>query len=312
MGIPVAARIFAGLGIVLKPELAGLAMALSSISVVANSLLLRGYKPGKKNFLSAIAPLIMVLIFSYMFFQFAQFSSGMTNDGSAMKVQLSNESKQYIGSLFVSGKSKIAFAENTPKLFMNVSELDAKLLRISEGTVSLKKNEMVIGYKEAMMMKEEKLIKKTGDSLSNFFGIPSMKVVGILAPTGTNIDNYHLVNGETYERMQGEVNIQSLIAPDNSVKLFSVITGEVPQLIANEVAPQLLLPVRIGSAEYIPLFIGADEAKMMIDEKLFSKRGDSIEGFFGNNVIIAGVLPKTNTSLDTMHFVGSAFNFAKP
>lgn len=311
MGIPVAARIFAGLGIVLKPELAGLAMALSSISVVANSLLLRGYKPGKKNFLSAIAPLIMVLIFSYMFFQFAQFSSGMTNDGSAMKVQLSNESKQYIGSLFVSGKSKIAFAENTPKLFMNVSELDAKLLRISEGTVSLKKNEMVIGYKEAMMMKEEKLIKKTGDSLSNFFGIPSMKVVGILAPTGTNIDNYHLVNGETYERMQGEENIQSLIAPDNSVKLFSVITGEVPQLIANEVAPQLLLPVRIGSAEYIPLFIGADEAKMMIDEKLFSKRGDSIVGFFGNNVIIAGVLPKTNTSLDTMHFVGSAFNFAK-
>ncbi|MEK7458770.1 MAG: copper-translocating P-type ATPase, partial [Patescibacteria group bacterium] len=40
-GIPIAARVFAGIGLVLKPELAGLAMALSSISVVGNSLLLR-------------------------------------------------------------------------------------------------------------------------------------------------------------------------------------------------------------------------------------------------------------------------------
>jgi len=45
LGIPIAARVFIGLGLVLKPELAGLAMALSSVSVVANSLLLRKFKP---------------------------------------------------------------------------------------------------------------------------------------------------------------------------------------------------------------------------------------------------------------------------
>lgn len=77
MGIPVAARLFAGLGIVLKPELAGLAMALSSISVVSNSLLLKGYKPGKKNIISSIAPIIMILLFSFIFFEFARFSSNM-------------------------------------------------------------------------------------------------------------------------------------------------------------------------------------------------------------------------------------------
>ena len=44
IGIPIAARIFIGLGLVLRPELAGLAMALSSISVVSNSLLIKKFK----------------------------------------------------------------------------------------------------------------------------------------------------------------------------------------------------------------------------------------------------------------------------
>lgn len=77
IGIPIAARIFIGLGLMLKPELAGLAMALSSISVVSNSLLLRGYQPGKRNYASLIAPAVMILVFSLLFVQFARFSSNM-------------------------------------------------------------------------------------------------------------------------------------------------------------------------------------------------------------------------------------------
>lgn len=44
LGIPVAAGLFSGLGLVLSPELAGVFMALSSISVVASSLLLNSVK----------------------------------------------------------------------------------------------------------------------------------------------------------------------------------------------------------------------------------------------------------------------------
>jgi Cu+-exporting ATPase len=77
IGIPIAARVFMGLGIVLRPELAGLAMAMSSISVVGNSLLLRYFKPDKKNYLSLIAPIVMVLVFTFGFFEFAKLSSGM-------------------------------------------------------------------------------------------------------------------------------------------------------------------------------------------------------------------------------------------
>lgn len=42
-GIPIAAGVFVWAGLTLRPELAGLAMALSSVSVVVNSLLLRRY-----------------------------------------------------------------------------------------------------------------------------------------------------------------------------------------------------------------------------------------------------------------------------
>jgi Cu+-exporting ATPase len=78
MGIPIAARVLAGIGLVLKPELAGLAMALSSISVVSNSLLLKNYRPGKTNYASIFAPAVMILVFSLLFLQFARFSATMS------------------------------------------------------------------------------------------------------------------------------------------------------------------------------------------------------------------------------------------
>jgi len=73
-GIPIAARALIGFGIVLRPELAGLAMALSSVSVVMNSLLLKGFHPQKKNYLSDIAPVFMTVIFTLIFIGFAKIS----------------------------------------------------------------------------------------------------------------------------------------------------------------------------------------------------------------------------------------------
>lgn len=310
MGIPVAARIFAGIGLVLKPELAGLAMALSSISVVANSLLLRGYKPGKKNYLSAIAPFVMILLFSFMFFEFAKFSSGMGANGKPMNVQISIESKKYIGTLFAKGKTKINFAEANPKLFLEVDQLDSKSLKIKEGTSILNKNEMIVGYEEAMMMKKEKLIDKPGDVLKNFFGIPEMKVVGILEPTGTILDSYHLVNGETFKTLTNEGSLKTAVEDGVDIELFYVISNKIPEKFVKDIELGTLFPIRIGKNQYIPMYFGSEEAQMMIKKSEFKKEGDVLQEL-NNDIIVAGILPKTGTALDSMHFVGVDFKFEK-
>ena len=78
IGIPIAARVFyAAFGLILQPELAGLAMAFSSISVVSNSLLIRFFRPRKLNWFSLLAPAVMVIGFTMIFLQFAAFSSSL-------------------------------------------------------------------------------------------------------------------------------------------------------------------------------------------------------------------------------------------
>jgi Cu+-exporting ATPase len=77
LGIPIAAQVFSGFGLSLRPELAGLAMALSSVSVVTNSLLLRGFRPGKRDVFSQLAPVLMAAFFVFLFLSFARLSVTM-------------------------------------------------------------------------------------------------------------------------------------------------------------------------------------------------------------------------------------------
>jgi Cu+-exporting ATPase len=199
IGIPIAARIFAFVGLVLKPELAGLAMALSSVSVVSNSLLLRQYKPGKKNYVSMFAPAIMMVAFTFLFIEFARFSSTMAAS-------------------------------------------DKKMAR--QGNVS------------------------------------TQQTVG---------------------------NVIKVKTPEGMEKQFYLVNATTEKELTNKIPTDGFNPVYIAGKKYLPVYIGYDEAQVMIKENLFSKEGDRLTNFFGNDVIVSGVLAKSNSAFDNYHFVKEGF-----
>ncbi|TFH46791.1 MAG: HAD family hydrolase, partial [Lysobacterales bacterium] len=309
IGIPIAARIFVGLGLVLKPELAGLAMALSSISVVTNSLLLRYFRPRKRNYASMVAPAVMVILFSLLFFEFARISSNMTGSASMnAQTAITGQSKAVnataINTFIAASSMRVAFAGDEPKLFLAAS-IALPQITAREGTLTLQDDEMVLGATEAAMMRREGLFQNVGDVIGKFFGLPVMRIVGIMEPTGTLLDNYHLVNPATLDALTTQANIQAVLAEGN-MKLFYGLTDEnIPPAFQSQIAKGSYAAVTVAGKPYIPIYIGTSEANMMLAEKLFQAAGDLIKNLFGNNVIVAGILPVTNSPLDEMHFIGA-------
>ncbi|MEK7161124.1 MAG: heavy metal translocating P-type ATPase, partial [Patescibacteria group bacterium] len=269
VGIPIAARLFASFGLVLKPELAGLAMALSSVSVVTNSLTLRFFKPGKRNWISLLAPVVMVIFFSLVFFEFAKFSSRMAEPVTAMAVQTASpEVVSKAQQLVAASVIKINYAETNPKFFV-ISSSGVIDLPIQAGQNRLGKDEMIVGASEAEMMLKEKLFEKPGDTLTNFFGVSRMKIVGILKPTGTFLDNVHIIKGETQVASVAEGFAKISGA---ELKLFYVISAtNIPSAFIDSIGSNALLPVTLGSKKYLPVFVGKAEAGVMKQEKMFAK-----------------------------------------
>jgi hypothetical protein len=100
-------------------------------------------------------------------------------------------------------------------------------------------------------------------------------------------------------------NIKVALATDGTPKLFYSVSGNVPDKVKGSIKADGLNSIYIGNERYEPIYISADEAEVMKKENIFSKDGDLIKGFFGQNVIVAGILPKTNSPLDNFYFLSN-------
>jgi hypothetical protein len=165
---------------------------------------------------------------------------------------------------------------------------------------------MVIGAAEAEMMRKEGLFSGAGDPINGLFGIDT-SVGGILEQTNTSIDDTHFLGHKQFEALNAEEGrVFVKLNEQRMPKLFYRKQAGESTPLNIELAEGDLSNYRateIDGTIYHPLLIGASEAKMMRDEKLFQKTGDTIKGFFGRDVIVVGIIRQTNTSLDMMHVI---------
>ena len=158
--------------------------------------------PGKKDYVSTFAPAVMAIAFTFMFIQFANVSSTMAEEGNEKVNNPRVVTKEIAEKQLSLGSTMVAFSGKEPKLFLKTSNF-LYGFEAMDGTLALKPDSMVVGYDEAMMMKKEKIFKKVGDSIPNFFGTKTVVVSGILKPTDSALDNYYFVSPELYKQLNG-------------------------------------------------------------------------------------------------------------
>lgn len=307
LGIPVAAGTLAVVGIVLKPEFAGLAMALSSVSVVLNSLLLKNFKPRKLNLASKLAPVLMTAFFVFAFYQFSLLSTaGGLTVGTAYAAKnpgLVTETHAFLKA----NESKVGFdGRGFPKIMVTNDSLPSGL-RFKAGTADFSNGGVVVGSAEAAMMVKEGLIGGVGSELKGFFGSGDVRIAGILEPTGTFLDEVHVMDKDAFEKISFGKDLWFDETPTGELKIFyGYDEANVPAELAYVINPKKPY-YEMDGKKYIPAYLGYDEAEMMLEEKLIEGKFSKLDGFFGNDTIVAGLPKKTYTALDMMHFVPKGF-----
>ncbi len=263
LGIPVAAGALASLGLVLKPELAGLAMALSSVSVVANSLLLKQFHPKKMNVLSKISPAIMTAFFVLVFWEFSQFSgtASVKTPYVASNPALAGD----IGDYLVQAPKKIGFdGAGFPKIMLGSANLPDGL-RLKSGSADFSDGGLVLGYDEANMMIKEGLIPGVGAVLTDFFGVPKVRIAGILERTGTFLDDTHIASPETLATMKLGEDFIITQTPTGQQRYFYLYDADnIPKQFASVINPKKT-EIVIDGTKYLSAYVGYEDAEWMID-----------------------------------------------
>ncbi len=235
--------------------------------------------------------------------------------GSVAYLILDPESKmsvmnKEVAKLYGNIDFKVAFTETGDmKVFAYVKNNALSRLSVVEGTPDVS-NGIVLGALEANMMKEESLIEGVGSRLNDFFGIDT-EVIGIFDKTETFVDDVHFINNEQFKMIEGTSNVLFMKLTDNDEpKLFFLLDKNNDYPLMKYINSDILgryAPNNINGEYYYPVILGYSEAQMMIEENLIKGEGDTLKGFFGRDVLIIGILPKTSTAVDMMHFVPKDF-----
>jgi hypothetical protein len=157
------------------------------------------------------------------------------------------------------------------------------------------------------MMIKEWLIKWVGSEIPNFFGVSKIRIAGIFEPTNTFLDDTHVMGKDTLNALKLWEDLYITQTPFGDLKIFYLYDEKnIPTKLSEIINPKKNL-YTISDKSYLPVYVGYTEANMMIEENIFSKKFDTIDNLFNNNLVVAGLPKKTYTMLDMMHFVPRAF-----
>ncbi len=292
--IPVAAWVFLSFWFFLKPELAGLAMALSSVSVVLNSLLLKV----RVKYFSFISLSILLVAFTSIFIGFASINT--TDRFQSAYTKNNNETLISITDFVTLSQNKINITENTPKIFL-FSEKIPENIKIKSGSNILDENGVIIGNMEAQMMIQEWLIKWVWDTLYNFFGLEKVTITGILEKTDTALDEVHILDSKNYEKILWDAeSLLYLPTQDNlGIRTFYLYENKnIPKIFESDIDLK-----NSFSWEYLNMYLWFLDAQMMKDLWILNNVWETLDDFFGNKVIYTKKLKRTYSAYDMMHFV---------
>ena len=99
------------------------------------------------------------------------------------------------------GNTKLVIKDGETKVFLEVDDIGA--LKIAQGSYPQRTGDIILGAEEAEMMKKARIFQNVGDEIYGIFGLPKTRIIGILAMTDTELDNYHIADKKTFKSISG-------------------------------------------------------------------------------------------------------------
>ncbi|MFH0860667.1 MAG: hypothetical protein V1921_05655 [Candidatus Altiarchaeota archaeon] len=228
--------------------------------------------------------------------------------------------------LFSEAGFKLSFDDGDPELLAYIPPSRLAGYQTLMGSPVPEDDSMVLGFEEAKSMTDGKNVTTSdilwGYVLEGFLG-QDMRVSGMLKKTDSAVDMMHILSSEKFNQFDGE-QIDVRLTDEKMPKFFYYVKSENANWPANvtfaegglqefksQTMNKTVATFNVGhlnlqvteNRNYLPLILGATEADMMREEKLFANVGDRLNGFFGADAVVVGVLEPTDTFLDMLHYM---------
>ena len=109
-----------------------------------------------------------------------------------------------------------------------------------------------------------------GSEISNFFGVPRVRITGILEPTNTFLDSVDIMSTATLNSLKLREDLVITQSPLGELSYYYLYDADnIPSQFSSLINPKKL-SFYIDGKTYLPIYIGYTDAQEMLEAKEFS------------------------------------------